>query len=202
MKIICKTGDRINILITGDSLAVPAPGIHYGYFLEKELSQIYPEVDVVNSAKFAQTIVGLYEQLVNDLSNFQPDLIILQIGIVDCWPRVELKGNPKTDISTFSRYYNKIIELLKHRTETKVIIIGICPTSRKMETRYPGTLQQIGKYNSILISGSDQQQIFYVDMEKHIDIDQPNVYLMPDDHHLNPKGNKLVFDLIKDIVVV
>ncbi|MEJ9230830.1 SGNH/GDSL hydrolase family protein [Peribacillus butanolivorans] len=220
VNITSKIEDRIRVLITGDSLALPRPynirtfdpekdeelGIHfhntYGYLLQKELSKIYSKTEIINRAQHGQCIGDVYVQLFGHLFYFQPDIIILHVGIVDCWPRKELNGKPKTDIGNFSMYYDKIIELLKKRKQTKLIIIGICPTSKRVEEKYPGTLQQINKYNNILMSGSDQQQIFYIDMEKHIDIDYPNVYLMLDDQHLNRKGNKLICNLIKDILVV
>lgn len=220
MNIISKTGNRMRVLITGDSLALPRPynirtfdpekdeelGVHfhdtYGYLLQKELSKIYSKTEVINRAQSAQCIGDVYEQLFGHLFYFQPDIIILHVGIVDCWPRKELNGKAKTDIGDFSMYYNKIIKLLKRRKQTKLIIIGICSTSKRLEEKYLGTLQQINKYNSVLMSGSDQQQIFYIDMEKHIDIDDPNVYLMLDDHHLNRKGNELICKLIKDILIV
>lgn len=116
----------------------------------------------------------------------------MQVGIVDCWFRTELNGKPIIDIHDFKKYYDQILYLLKKRPEVKLIVIGICPTSRKMENRYPGLLNQITNYNQVLKSGVDYQQVFFVDMEKHINPDDPHVYLLPDDHHLNRRGNELV----------
>lgn len=210
--------DGLRVLIAGDSLALPRPyniytfdpekdeelAVHvhdtYGYMVQKELSKIYPKIDVINRAQRAHTIRDVYVQFFDHLFYFQPDIVILHTGIVDCWPRKELNGESKTNIRNFFEYYNEIVKLIKKRRHTKLIIIGICPTSKKMDKKYSGTLQRIDKYNQILMSGRDQQQIFFINMQKYIDIDRPNVYLLSDDQHLNRKGNKLVCSLICNLI--
>ena len=205
MKTIIKNKNRIRVLILGDSLALPRPGVQlnetYGSLLQRELSKTNLEAEVINRAKGAQSIIGIHEKLSNHLSEFQPDIVILHVGIVDCWPRNEFKGLPQTSLQQFSIYYNRIINLIKNRKQTKLIIIGICPTSKRMDTKYPGTLQQIKEYNRILMSEGNQQQIFFIDMEKHISLDHLNTYLLPDDQHLNPAGNKLVYNLINELLM-
>lgn len=188
----------------GDSLACPRPGVllsdTYGFLLQRELSKVYLHSEVINLAKWSQSIIGVNDQLDVNLSKLKPDIVVIHVGLVDCWSRPHLNGNPQTTFEQFTDYYQKIINLIKKHEQTKLIIIGICPTSIRMDLKYPRTLQQINKYNRILMSGSNQQQIYYVDMEKVINEDNLNVYLLPDDQHLNKSGNELVYQLIMEIL--
>ncbi|KZE48552.1 hypothetical protein AV540_16640 [Brevibacillus parabrevis] len=202
----------MNILILGDSLALPRPhrinnfdpavdkelAVHfnetYGYLLEKELRSNYPEanISVTNRAQRFSTIKDIHEQFANHLFFFQPDVIVLQVGIVDCWFRENLGGKQLVEIGDFERFYKKILYLAEMRPQTKLVVLGICKTSMKMEQRYPGLLYQISAYNQVLKNGANRHQVFFIDMESHIDACRPHTYLLPDDHHLNKRGNELV----------
>jgi lysophospholipase L1-like esterase len=213
---IKKSGDNMNILILGDSLALPRPhrikeydpinekelAVHfketYGFLLEKQLRADYPSADfsVTNRAQRFSTIKNIAQQFWDHLFYFEPDVIILQVGIVDCWFRQDLNGNQLVNASEFDLYYREILKLLEKRPETKMIVIGICPTSMKMEQKFPGLLEQISLYNQILKSGENFHQVFFVDMETHVLPHAPNQFLLPDDHHLNKQGNQLVSTLL------
>ncbi|CAI8998291.1 GDSL-like Lipase/Acylhydrolase [Brevibacillus sp. IT-7CA2] len=211
----------MNILILGDSLALPRPhrinnfdpiqdkelAVHfnetYGFLLEKELRSQFTEMNftVTNRAQRFSTIKNISEQFTDHLFFFQPDVIVMQVGIVDCWFREELGGKQIVEIEEFEQYYKKIISLVELRPQTKLIVIGICKTSLKMEQRYPGTLTQISLYNDILKNGENHSQVFFIDMETHIEPSDPHVYLLPDDHHLNKRGNLLVSTFLLNIII-
>lgn len=202
----------MNILILGDSLALPRPyrindfdpstdkelAVHfnetYGFLLEKELRSLYPSTNttVVNRAQRFSTIKNIREQFVDHLFFFEPDVIILQVGIVDCWFRENLGGKQLVEVAEFEQTYRDLLSIAEMRPQTKIIVLGICKTSMKMEQRYPGILKQISLYNQVLKNGENRHQVFFVNLEPHIDPNNPHVYLLPDDHHLNKQGNLLI----------
>lgn len=215
-----KVGDNVKIIILGDSLALPRPhrikdfnpeidkelAVHfedtYGFLLEKELRAEYPSSGptVMNRAQRFSTMKDIANQFSDHLFYFQPDVIVIQVGIVDCWFRDELGGKQLVNVAEFEQYYRYILTMLQKRPETKLIVVGICPTSMKMEKRYPGLLRQIQLYNQVLKSGENQHQVFFVEMESYINSHNPHIYLLPDDHHLNKQGHVLVFKQIFKIV--
>jgi lysophospholipase L1-like esterase len=208
----------MNILISGDSLAMPRPNrindykfekelaIHfqdtYGYLLQMEMQKYLANKNsmVINRAQRGATIKTIHQEIINHVFFFQPDILILQVGIVDCWIRPEVEQKQYVLLEEFIQCYLDIISLIKKRPEMKCIFIGICPTSDKMESRTPGLLLEIMKYNFVLKSEADGQQIFYINMEEYISSSNTNQYLLPDDSHLNKDGNSLIAKLLFDII--
>lgn len=208
------------IVIAGDSLSLPRPhrikefdplkerelAIHYtdtyGYQLRHELESLYPKmfIDVQNRSQRACTIKHVFQQFADHLYYFNPHVIVLHVGIVDCWFRQELNGMQHVNVQEFSQFFQQIIEYIRNRPETKLIVVGVAPTSMKMEQRNPGILQEIKRYNHVLRSKSDCNQVFFIDMEQHVSANNPHEYLLPDDHHLNVSGNALVCREVGSII--
>jgi len=206
----------MNILIIGDSLALPRPhriksfnpaeehqlAVHfqetYGMLIQEHLYRSFPEEfsTVTNRAVRSCTLKHILSEWMDHLYIFTPDVVILQVGVVDCWFREELGGAQMVPHDEFVKLLDDLIHMLKLRPNTKVIAVGIALTSNKMEQRYPGILNEIRKYNRTLRSKVDHRQFFYVDMEPFTDPNQQNKYLLPDDSHLNKEGNRLVSQLL------
>jgi lysophospholipase L1-like esterase len=200
------------IVLAGNSLSLPRPhrikqfdpaeerelAIHYeetySHLLENGLRAFYPDrlVSVQNRSQRGYTIVDILQQFDDHLYYFQPNLIIMHIGIVDCWYRKELDGRTYVNIQNFTKSYLTIINRMRLRPETKLLVIGIAPTTDRMEERYPGIREQIGEYNHVLQCGADNEQIYYLDLIEDI-APCTERYLLPDDQHLNREGNRLVY---------
>ncbi|MBW7473366.1 SGNH/GDSL hydrolase family protein [Paenibacillus oenotherae] len=208
------------LVLAGNSLSLPRPhqikafdpaterGLAisytdtYGYLLNLALARQYPEyaVSVQNRSQRGYSILDVLHQIEDHLYYFQPDYLILHIGIVDCWYRAELEGRSYVNIQTFTKSCLKLVEHMRRRPETNLLVIGIAPTSCKMEERYPGILQQIADYNHVLSCIADHHQIHYVDLASHISPHDPQQYLLPDDQHLNKEGNKLVCQQLLQVI--
>lgn len=88
--------DNLRIVALADSLAMPRPpkngnpGITWSETwpkrLEQRLRQMAPASEVINAGKRSRTATELEER--EYVSFVEPDVIVLQIGIVDCAPRV------------------------------------------------------------------------------------------------------------------
>ncbi|MFS0817748.1 SGNH/GDSL hydrolase family protein [Lysinibacillus sp. 1P01SD] len=210
----------MRILIAGDSLSLPRPHrINSFSFDEKELAvgyeQTYPAIiikdllmtykfnpyiELINKSKRGQTIAGVYSEFIDYLFFHEPEIIILHVGIVDCWFRDELNGKQRVPKDEFAVYLDRILSYLKFREECKLILIGIAPTSLKMESRFPKINEAIKSYNKILSSKEDYKNIFYVPLENQIDIREIQKYLLPDHQHLNVEGNRLVANELLKII--
>lgn len=200
----------MRILVLGDSLGLPRPHRINNYSpSEKELAvsyeQTYPSIiqkvlineffgsdyfEVINRSKRFCNIRDILREFPDFLYFYEPDIIILQIGIVDCWYRDNRKQI--VDKKEFEENLMNIFKLLESRPNCKLIIVGICPTSEKMDLRYTGQNREIKKYNELYKKYVDNNTVFYVDMEDHINPSDVNVFLLPDDHHLNIEGNLVV----------
>ena len=169
-------------MVIADSLALPRPGVPYEatwpYLIERKFS----DWDWVNLARRTSTT----KRLVTDgdagadcLEFYEPDGVILQLGICDCAPRLyrqgsvmqhliyRLSGNIGRNISTlFERYRGRLVSNAMvsadqfrinlenylqrcKRSETKVIVLEIMPVGEDMVSKNPEIVIQIDRYNRI-----------------------------------------------------
>ncbi|MFC4599655.1 SGNH/GDSL hydrolase family protein [Cohnella hongkongensis] len=212
----------MHIVVTGDSNALPRPFNNKTFTFEEELSFYYrdtygyltyswlrercpdPLQAIYSNRAFkGSTIRDVYREIEQHLFLLQPSLLLVQVGLCDCWIRPALETDPKqyVPIEKFTDYYGKIIDLLKNRPKMKCIIIGICPPDPVMEERFPGVLHEIDRYNQVLKAGVDSEQIFFLDIAKRIEEVQPPNYLHADHQHLDKAGHYFLFQEIQKIVL-
>lgn len=89
------TGSRV--LVVGDSLSIPRSGCAYEDTWVYKLKWAHPSWDVISQCEGgSSTNVLLLERAAtgaNCLSLYRPDMIVLQLGIVDCAPRLFRQGS-------------------------------------------------------------------------------------------------------------
>lgn len=186
-------------------LAVPYSNVHSSILHRALINQFGQNqvVEVINRARRFTTIKDVYNEFWDHLFYFEPNILILQVGIVDCWLRDYLENQQLVRFELFEIYLKAILKLLSFRKNCTLILVGICPSSKKMYQRYQGMENEIQKYNIALKKATEQQHVFYIDMEKNISPNNPHQYLLLDDIHLNTLGNELVakecFEIIKNI---
>jgi hypothetical protein len=155
---------------------------------------------------------------------YQPDVILLQVGIVDCYSRALTKAEamilPRLPfISRVSKYivkkyYSEIVKFrnisyvnkvdfkinLEHLRDgfrnTKWIVIPIGPVNSNYKESNPLIEQRVQEYNCLLESVFGDMYLgdFYNDANVE------DLYL-PDNHHLCLKGHEFVADKAYDILV-
>lgn len=210
----------MRILIAADSLGLPRPDRinsyspdektlavayenTYSSLLNKELLEVFgvnPYVEVINRSRRFHTIKNVTDEFPDHLYFYEPDVIVMQVGIVDCWFRDELNGKQMVNKDDFKQYVNVILDTLKNRPNCKLVIIGISPTSIKMQKKFPGINREIRLYNQVLKNVVNNIDIFYIDMQKHINPNKPHSYLLPDGHHLSKEGNLMIFNELLKII--
>ena len=210
----------MRIIIVGDSLTLPRPkriaefdyriteplavGFDdtYGALLQRSLLETHSDIHplVINRGQRAFTIKDVFNQSNDHLFFMDPDVVILHVGIVDCWIR-DSEGKQFVALDEFKVFTNEFIDRLLTKPTCKLIIIGIAPTSVKMEERTPEINQQIGLYNRVFWQRVDYERIFFIDLESRINPYNAHEYLLPDDHHINVDGNRLLFEQIAPLIL-
>lgn len=173
-----------------------------------------------------RTTTSLNLDVKNYLKCYEADIVILQVGIVDCYPRsitrkelIWLSRIPlinKISAKLVKRFYRQIVlardityvscdefknnikEIIESFPEAKFIALPIAPPCNSFITKNPLVKRNIDKYNLILkaIFKSD----FFDGCYANADIDK---LFLKDNHHLTKYGQSLVADnLIERILSI
>lgn len=215
------------IVILGDSLSLPRDELPventYPYLMNKFLKDKYI---LFNRSIRANDTKLQIEKFYDDVVLFNPDVIIIHLGIVDCAPRLFYRKEriffskinrlfPIVTLMNHYRYfftkifpkvYVKIqefeknyINILKKIYEMKknVIIVGISNTTEKNKIISHNYDKNINCYNNILKKiGKDFSNVTYIDMYNY----DPDTILLKDGIHLNNKGSKILAENILEII--
>lgn len=211
------------ILILTDSLSLPRAKPE-----TLELQDTWPSVLESNFPdRFIRVAIGgatlteLFKQATGYYKSIEPDILIVQSGIVDCVPRgyskLELQLIRKTSIGRHlffkmigtdrMRKFRKVnytpVELFRktagqlydHFINTRIIWVGIAPATIDYERQLPGITQSIRKYNEVLKNMQAEGKIEFIDTAF-----MPQSGLMSDHHHLNREGHAWVAEQLKDLL--
>ena len=214
--------DKKRVLIIGDSLALPrAHPEHVRY------DETWPEklkktgkFDIVQLSLGGGTIVDLFEQT-SYYKHYNPEIVIIQSGIVDCAPRaltqLELRFLLSNKLSrlflsrllpvNFLRAHRKITFVNKNKfgefyknvilqfKGSKYILIGILPISSDYEKLVKGISKNQVEYNNIIKSLALKFKGNYVNTDL-----MPIDGIMTDFHHLNSFGHTWIFTTVVDAI--
>ena len=207
---------KLKVLILTDSLGLPRTSPENLAYEDTWCYSLKDKYDVLQISIGGGVIGEIYKQC-QYYKGFKPDIVIIQMGIVDCAPRILgktenllLNSNPVTRkiLSKILPRYGKKIREYRKKTYTstyhfeeylKKIIetfqnsifysIGIMPASAQYEADLIGISENIDQYNSIL------KKIF---KDLFIDtLDFTEKDLMSDYHHLNSIGHKKIIEKLK-----
>lgn len=204
------------IVLFTDSLAMPREEPEVTFYEDTYPSLLKNNYEVFQFSKGG----GLMNEFVEQTfyyNQYNPDIIILQIGIVDCGPRAFskleedfFKSNrlfrfirriiSKTGLSkkirnirrlswTSSKAYRRGCEFFITKfPNSKVFALSIVPTSSEYEKQVPGISKKIENYNKIL------KDVFKQNL---INLDSiPAEGIMSDHHHLTKVGHQYVYEKI------
>ena len=200
------------ILLLTDSLALPRQIPEFCSY-----NDTWPELLRKLGYSIHQVSIGgaTSSDLLNQVSYhkvYDPDLVIIQVGIVDCVPRFATKLevillrkmgyvgafvlkvlNHKrirkirkityVDPALFER---NVVTIQNKFNGTKIYFLGILPATEAYERILPGVRKRIIEYNKILKEKTD-----YISVE-----DFESSGIMSDFHHLNQRGHKQLIDKI------
>ncbi|WP_346316647.1 SGNH/GDSL hydrolase family protein [Chitinophaga sp. YIM B06452] len=210
----------MKIVILTDSLGLPrqvpeAVDIEDTYI--EKLRKKYKDLTIISLSIGGATISLMREQYFNYLKPINPDLVIIQAGIVDCAPRalkkweLALINSNRLTKSIYSTLFKKHTHSLrKYRRVTytplqefesiaknfylslgeKLAWVGIIPARNEYEQQLPGIAENINKYNDILRTLLPSGLIDTCEM--------PAEGIMSDHHHINAIGHQFIFTKICD----
>ena len=212
---------KIKILVLGDSLCLPRnePEKVNLWQTWPYLLKINNDFEVIQLGIGGATIKNLYEQSSYYFPS-EPDIVIIQVGIVDCAPRAlgnlekeiinsnrllsylfhhllptkfmrRIRKKTYTNSSDFSSY---ILKIKNRFSNSKIIWIGIVPVSGDYEKTVPGISGNIIKYNKIIEEKLICNNIFC--STDAIPLDG----IMSDHHHLSSIGHEWIFQKISRLI--
>ncbi len=206
------------IVILGDSLAFNRPDNLKDELRWPQLLAVkYPDVCVENRARGANTTNSLIREDLRKLN--KGDSIIVQLGVVDCAPRLFSKIEGKilarlpsflrqtiikyakkyrtqsnkrcyVGLNKFTENLSKFFESTKHY---KLIYIKILPPGSKFLSSNPEAIHSINQYNKAIESLSFKFK--HVDLIDFTGVSIDN-YTLEDGYHLNEEGHKLVAEYL------
>ena len=120
----------VKILCIGDSLGLPRDGVEYDETWHYILSREMPDTIIYPFFVRNQTTESLRSTYSNFVTSFKPQIIIVQLGICDCSPRIiNDKSVPWKLLLKFSRLVHmestvwRIIKLFWSRTNPKRVYV-------------------------------------------------------------------------------
>lgn len=214
----------MQVLCVGDSLGMPRVNVPYESTWFYRLSHSYPGIDFI--PKFKRRLTS-DEILTPDYSSlYTPDIVILQIGICDCAPRLYKRDSLICIIleRVFGKYFFKIIKRVRKRhpkyadvsvddfrtnlqcyydsirgiPSFKQLIIILIGASNNKELLIQSPLwhDSIDKYNQILCSFDRFNDVTVINPLEGLSED----CFVEDGYHTNSKGNEVVFYELKRIL--
>lgn len=215
------------IVILGDSLSLPRDELPveetYPYLINNSLKDKYT---LFNRSIRANDTSLQIEKFYEDVLLFNPDVIIIHLGIVDCAPRLFYRKEriffskinrlfpivtlmnryrffftklfPKVyvNIHKFEKNYMDIVERT-NKLGKHVIIIGISDTTKRNKNISYNYNKNINSYNNILKKISeDFNDVTLINMYDY----DPNTILLKDGIHLNNQGSRLLAENLLKVI--
>lgn len=177
-------------------------------------------------APFFYTLNGLHtglmrQGLANVLGAFRPEIVILQIGIVDCAPKA-LKENELKVVTRLpavlnrpihrfvKRNYQALVKLrdityvsrddfranlravAEHFSRASFVVVPIGPPNTAYKAKNPLMERNIGDYNDVLASVFGDA--FAAEIYAGVDLE---AFYLADNHHLSPHGHRTVAERVE-----
>lgn len=229
----------MKILCVGDSLSLPGHDNKYEdtwfYKLKREFTNFdfisffkrHLTTDVLNTMGGGETFEGAYPMGADCLEHYMPSVVIIQLGIVDCAPRLinensfawkiirrcpkliiekyinnlKKKGRDSSNVKVSEIQFRANLEkYLKRCVDSevqKVIYIAIPVPGSEMKKKNQAIEENVIKYNTILDELANLYKFLHV-IKPLNPSNGENIY--EDGYHPNPNGNELVFNEISKLI--
>lgn len=225
------TSRRPRWLIIADSLALPRPGVTYQstwpYLLQREFTN-WDWVNLARRSSVTTRLVTDGDSGADCLEFYEPDGVIIHLGICDCAPRLyrqgsifqhlvyRLPGNLGRRISDLLEKYrgrrtgNALVDERRFRANLEnylrrckdagvtVIALEIMPVGEEMIGKNPRIVDQIEKYNRIYRDLADSSG--HMKIVKAFDAAANIEQFTLDGYHLNQQGNHRTACALVDVI--
>ena len=208
------------IVLFTDSLAMPREEPEVTFFEDTYPYHLRKDFEVFQFSKGGGIMCEFVEQTFY-YNQYKPDIIILQLGIVDCGPRAfskleeaifqsnkvfrlvrrflskaglskKIRNIRKVSWTSTKNYRQGCEFFISKFPNSAVYALSIVPSSNEYEKQVPGISKKIEEYNSIL------REVF---KQNFIDISNiPAEGIMSDHHHLTKLGHQFVYNTILSFI--
>lgn len=212
----------MKVVVLGDSFGLPR-GFKNSQEIEVKSEEIYPEqlrqllksefkqedIMMINMCKRFNNSWFLIERELSEVYLMQPEYLVIQIGLVDCWSREKgvyiceaFKGkDPWIDEIEYRIYMKQFIEscLQLIKGLKAVIVVNISKTEDEQYKKHLGSYERTISYNKILQEFSQLDKVYVADVygafEKEL-----NRAVCSDGVHPSSYGNFLIANEIYKII--
>lgn len=176
----------MRILVIGDSVGLPRfhrfseeVELPYDYVYPEQLRRLLlahsPGEDVLllNQCRHANTSHSLRSGVASEVSLIRPDILILQLGMVDLWPSAgrnvpapipEMEGrDPWISPEQLHENFSRFLDFCSVSQSLSVIIVNVPRVSHEQYERYPAVLPRTQSYNRLLRDVANRPGVYYVD---------------------------------------
>lgn len=209
----------IKVLVITDSLGLPRKTPEVVLYQETWVHQLSKQFALHQISIGGGVVEDLFTQ-VEYAKMFDPDIVIVQSGIVDCAPRALtkleslslnrfwltrkiLKGILKPGVLKFLRTkrnkkyteenkFEKNVANFIEAFHEKLYWIEILPASNEYELLLPGIKKNVEKYNAVL---KKQLKGNFIGLD-----DIKGEHIMSDNIHLSSNGHAYLFSKIKNLI--
>lgn len=212
----------MKVVVLGDSFGLPRC-YKNSQEIEVKIEDIYPEqlrqllkeefkqedIMMINMCKRFNNSWFLIERELGEVYLMQPEYLVIQIGLVDCWSREKgvhiceaFKGkDPWIDEIEYRIYMKQFIEncLQLIKSLKSIIIVNITKTEEEQYSKHLGSHERTISYNKILKEFSKLDKVCVADVYEvfHKEI---NRAVCSDGVHPSPYGNFLIANEIYKII--
>lgn len=177
-------------------------------------------IDVYHYMRGGYSTKKLAKELKGYLSGYKPDIILLQIGIVDCAPRalgsLELKLISKIPVISKwihflvkkyraeiirrrkityvppSKFEKNLTKFKQHFEGADIFALPIAPANKSYIAHSPGIEKNIVDYNEIL-------KRLFTELNPYENTDPERIFMI-DNHHLNKYGHLVVYERVANFL--
>lgn len=227
---------KYKVMCVGDSTSLPGHDNSYEDTWFYRLTREFINFDFINvfrrgiTTEILVTEGGGYDQFpmgADCLEFYDPNMVILNLGIVDCAPRLLnrvdnlilrclpniakrffIKGIKKiktrkasnTLVSQQQFEYNLInyIERCLLKKVEMLILISIPVPDERMVKKNPNIIKNVEEFNKILCNMAEKY--FFIKSISPLDSRNYDKVIFEDGYHPNPLGNDIVFQELKEVI--
>lgn len=201
----------LHIVVDSNSQALPLPWRHKEDHLHPELFthhwQTYPQIARRALADYGEvetTVFGARGGTVRFLFNrrlevmrwMDDDVLIINHGIVDCWPR---KDGQKCPAPEFDRLLGDSLTFARERRPDRLIVLLGLPLVDDSDGKHPGVNAAIRQFDAIIRRRAEASKSEFLDVQAlHASASEP--FMHPDEHHFSRYGHRMIGEEIARIV--
>lgn len=206
------TKPALHIVVDSNSQALPLPWRHsedqlypelftrywqtYPYVARKAL-QDYGEVAVSVFGARGGTVRFLANRRLEVMGWMDDDVLVINHGVVDCWPRKDGQKCPPDEFDKLLR--QSVAFAYQRRPDRLVVMLGLALADEHNHRKTKGLEAALRQYDAIIRRHAEGTGSVFLDVQA-MQAASTEPFLHPDAHHFSPHGHSLIGEELARIV--